>query len=74
MDCEDQLVPEEAQGDGGEEEALCIEEVEEGGEEGQVVDTFDGIGTVRAFEQTSGADLLLKSSIFGADLVLSCRV
>lgn len=70
VDGEDELVPKKTQRQGRKEEDLLLEEVDEGREEGKVANGFNGVGAIRAVEETSGSELLLESSVFGDDLVL----
>lgn len=70
MDCENELMPEETQRDGREEEVLRLEEVYEGREEGNVACAFEGVGVIRAVEEAGDAELLLQSSVLGNDPVL----
>ena len=70
MDGEDELVPEQTQGNSRKEEILCLEKVDESCKEGEVANAFDAIGVVRAVEEAGSAELLLERSIFADDLVL----
>ena len=45
---EDELMPEEAEEDAGQEEVGCVEEVEEGAEDQGVAENFVGVGRVIA--------------------------